>query len=303
MWKRPSTWLAIVLAAAFGLQWFPQTGLYMMFFGAAIWTGWLFLALLLAVGVEAASGRLPRIFLALPLAVIASYYLITIAQRSQVAALVQDTAMHNAVPVGADGLKGRDLLFAQRGALWNDRIAVAALMSKYAVSTAYIDTSGARNGNLMDRLDVAEQCLPPATPIKMPDLGFQPLNICVTEQLPLEANGKVVLGIEIDRSALWGTELVTTTYPITFDGEDLGSASALQASFWPYLPQPLIGCGLVSGGSNAGWRCAAVAHPQENFEWPAELLAAGRRFIGERDLTPIAEKLGLPLRAAPAESL
>ena len=295
MKRRPSTWLAVALVVAFALQWFPYTGIYLMFFGAMIWTGWIFLALLVAMTIEALSGRLPRAAILLPIAVVLGYYGVLAGQRLQINALVAETAAQNAQALSPETVVGRDPLFRLSGALYNDRVAVSALMSKYALDTVYIRRFGGGFDETMDHLTVAPTCVPPAVAVPVKDYGYPPVSLCITETIPLDYAGKVVVASDSERTAFWGSELTTLLYDLSIDDQVRGNAKALQAELWPYLPQPLIGCGLVSGGPDAGWRCAAAPYPPERLEWPPQLHAEAGYF-GETDLSPVAEKLGLPLR-------
>ena len=59
----------VILAVLVGLQLFPQTGIFLMLFGAAAWTVYLVNAALLLIAFDVWRGRAPRWLLAVPILV------------------------------------------------------------------------------------------------------------------------------------------------------------------------------------------------------------------------------------------
>lgn len=80
-----SFWILVALLVLLLLQWFPITGVFLMFVGAPFIAGLLVHVFLGSVAIEGLTGRLPRLLLILPVGAYGAYYAAYVAQGVRIA--------------------------------------------------------------------------------------------------------------------------------------------------------------------------------------------------------------------------
>lgn len=271
-WRRPSTILLTLAALLFGLQLFPGTGIFLMLFGASLWTGLLLAGFLIAVAIEAWSGYLPRVFVLLPVAIMAGFVGTAAAQRAMLWLGAGYSAAGNiAGSLVVDPVADVILIDFER----SDEYAEArSVVSSGRLNRAYYRESEDSYARIEPM--PAAGCLPPAKEADRPfrlttDRPVIEVDLCRTLGLPKPENVTLLASRRITSGQYFGGQVETTMTTVTRSDGTAATWTSMrgEAIFW--LPLPVAGCGLVSGGPNAGWRCAAGAISSwEEFATPPD---------------------------------
>jgi hypothetical protein len=274
-----SVWALIAFAVLGLLQLFPYTGVILMVLGGALWCGLAVHAFLIALGVEAVLGRVPRFLLVVPLAAYAAYYVMYLQQAREIHAKAQQLRADNPSLVLPFDPARYSLLLPQTHA--------QLVAGHYDVPVTYDANQNFRpEGFVSHRLLDREQCADATAaqsrlraershaafglvaPVRVEDGAIIPTyikDVCLLnfpEKPPLP---QLVVTRRGD-DAVWRRQrgILEQTTDFSLDGKLF--ATYRTASVWRLSPFPLllIGCALNSGAPS--WDCFA------NFNHALEVL-------------------------------
>lgn len=257
--RRPSTIILIFAIVLFVAQIPPIPGIFLMMFGASAWTGMLVAIAFVAFTMEALLGYVPRVWLALPAGLLLAYYGTVIAQRIDLDAYSRTLGPTATV----DYTPGDTVLLGFRGPVGNDHDTAAGVIDRFGVPSVYVAVP--RGGQSRMDLKPAEGCLAPSYEqthgryiFGGPDADVvRAVDVCLTEDVMLPP-GRVFTATrkraEGERS--YPVTLVTTT--IWQSGTARATVTGGHAQVLSWIPLFAAGCGLISGGPNAGWHCGVI---------------------------------------------
>jgi hypothetical protein len=248
-----SSKVLIVLIIFLALEYFPFTGLFLMFLGGPLIAGILLNLFFATMFVEAATGRIPRAFILVPIIVYGGYYVAYFREGMQVEQLSQKLQTNNPGKLYDFDPTANSLVMNQ----------AQEFVEAHDVPVVYEPNKNFPEAYLSERLITRAQCrdIKRDTQNRVSTLGvffngtFQQ-NVCLL-RFPEHPTNKVVrvtfLGDPQIPMRRGGIHQQTTE--ISIDDKTIGSFTS--ASIWrlPSLPVLAIGCILID--QPAGWRCAA----------------------------------------------
>lgn len=110
-----SIWFFIITLAVYLLQRFPLTGVFLMIVAASLWSVLLINLGMLGITIEAVTGRVSLLWLAIPLLYFGGYYAAYASDQAALAKVAQETTRFNAGKRLAFDPTGQDLLIETRG--------------------------------------------------------------------------------------------------------------------------------------------------------------------------------------------
>ena len=297
-WLPASTFLFAVTAGLFALQAFPFTGVFLMMLGAPLWSVLLINAGMIGTAAEAATGRVSRVWLILPLAFYGGYWTLAAQDHLRLNAL---SAAYDAANAGVDipfDPARQSLAFVEEGSggwftrnyalpvaysvngnfpegYLSHRIMDAATCAKVretpALSAAFVKTSWFHDGDSIRSRRLEKRFCS----LSMPERPERPL-VQVSRREERTVDGSLPV-----------TRVTTTvTMPDRTSFRLMGGVAAPLA----WLPMPVVGCALNSAAPS--WDCGAQFR-RDRF---TPIVSGRTRY--ERDSAVLARALGL--RPVPA---
>jgi hypothetical protein len=249
-----STKVLVVLIVFLALEYVPFTGIFLMLVAGGLIAGWLVHLLFAVVLVEAATGRLPRAFIVIPILAYGGYYAAyfwegwQVAQTSKTLRTTNPGKVYDFDPTVSSLVMSRTQEFVET----------------HDIPVAYEPNSNYPEGYLSERLITRAQCngIKRDTQNRVWTMGvhfndvFQQ-NICLL-RFPERPTKNTVKATLIGDPEIWAhhREIRQQTTEITVDNKILGSFT--RAYIWrlPAFPLLVIGCGLISG-PEPKWACIA----------------------------------------------
>lgn len=285
-----STWLLVALAALLALQALPFTGIFLMIFGAGLLAGLMVHALLASIALEAIFGRLPRMFVLLPVALYGAYYAAYAWQGRQAAQMAAELREGNPGLLLQFEPERHALVMAQAG----------SFIQRYKIDVAYEANANFKpEGYLAHRLFAREDCasIPNDSQHRIQKHGlvrpFTGTNrsksthaVCVV-RMP-ERPSKSAIEVEVqDRAQVWKrswgiSERITR---IRAEGRLIGTYKT--AHYWrlPSFPWLFLGCWLNS--ARPAWQCSADF--MRKSEWISSVPAGKDQVLD----APVSVMLGI----------
>lgn len=289
MFKSVSFWAFVALAAVVVLQLSPFPGVILMMFGAALLAGLLVHVFLGALAIEALIGRIPRIFVAIPILAYGAYYGMYMFESQQIAAETAKLRNENDnVTLKFDPAAQALVVKDAWGFVADHKILVAYQPSPQYTHTEY--TSYRRlPGDLCKEASAAWANLPtvferadvginyhslgrnPYSDTWRPVYGDEDMSLCML-RLPETPKRDIVAVVEREATAAGekgdaqGLVRSTSIKEIALDfvsgDKTLASYHNALVTRLPPIPRLYIGCALDSGAP--AWRCAAgfIRQPQ-----------------------------------------
>jgi hypothetical protein len=252
--KLVSFWVFVVLAALLALQFFPFTGLILMFLGASLMAGALVHVFLIALLAEAVIGRISRAWIMIPVVAYGAYYATYAQQVWEIASKSAELRANNPGKILPFDPAVHSLVVA------ND---AEALVSFHEIPVAYEANANFQpEGHLSLRLIRRDQCnVRKDTEGRIVTLGMHFENklqtqVCVL-RFPQAPSNTIIEAVTRNPDEIWRRNwgISEQTTELTLGGKPV--ASYRTASVWrlPALPTMAIGCFLVS--STPAWKCGA----------------------------------------------
>jgi hypothetical protein len=247
----------LALIALLVLQWFPVTGIFLIFLLSPLWAGILVHVILISLLIEAFVGRLPRFLMIVPLAAYGWYYKIYFDQSVQISQKSAEMRASNPGKVFDFDPKLHSLV-TTRGAY--------VLVSQYEIPVAYesrAEALFAPEGYLSYRLITRDRCdVRKDSQNRISTLGvhfdgvFQ-TQVCMLE-FPEAPPNKIVTVVRRGDDEVWEGkhEISEQATEISVDGVIVGSFARASVLRLPVLPVLWIGCAPESSGP--GPRCGAI---------------------------------------------
>jgi len=254
-----SFWALVTFIVLYVLQLFPIPGIFLMILGGPFWCGLAAQVFLVALLFEAASGRLPRFLVIVPLAAYGFYYVMYAKQSVEIAAEARDMQASNPAEVLRFDPATYSLVMHSTESL--------SLAEFYDVPAVYqvdanLKPEGYRSHRLLDR----EQCARARDALaRMKDraAGFiigvwsEGLvgGVCVLTFPDTPLLQQIVVTRRGDEA--WSRKRTIMEQYTDFSLNGRVFATYKTASVWrlPVFPILVIGCGLNSG--NPSWDCVA----------------------------------------------
>lgn len=252
----------LATAAVFVFQWVPFTGIFLMMVGAVFWSVLLVNAGMIGVAVEAASARVSRWWLVLPVAFYGGYWVVAVQDHMMLRSLATSYDAANArVAVPFDS-NLQALVFSEMSASW--------FTQNYDLPVAYSANSNVPEGYSSYRMINTATCDKvrassslqassvhafgfgdgDAIGTRKTERRFCSLSMPERPELPVVRISRKEE--KVFERTLPVTRLTTTiTLPDNQKFELLGGHAAPLSWF----PMPMMGCALDSGA--AKWRCGA----------------------------------------------
>lgn len=248
--KSASLWAFAAAIVLFLLQLLPIPGVFLMMFGAGLITVLLLHVALIALFVEAAVGRLPRVLMVVPVLVYGGYY---VAYWQEGREVTERAAALRATNPGkvfdfdpqTHSLAGREL---------------GSLVQTHDIPVVYEPNTNYKPENYSSvRLMRRDQCdaIKRDTQNRI-SITYVPAfrGLCVL-RFPESPERTIVSVLRPKDPEIWKRKpgVTETVTEIAVDGNVLGSYRSAIAWRLPVLPLGFIGCGLVS--SKPAWECGA----------------------------------------------
>lgn len=249
-----SFWAFMAAAVLFALQAFPPSGIFLMFLGAGVITALLIHAGLIALFVEALTGRVPRILTIVPIALYAGYYALYFKQSFDFSRKVAELKAANPrKPVLAFDPAIHSLVLPN---------ASRELVTDHVIPVAYEANKNSPTGYAALRLFKKEQCalLPPQEEVARRRIyisrfffaGKLQDHLCLVEMPEVPPHQIVTIARRKEKSEGGLAEEITE---ITVNNEVKGAFRNATFAHLPLLPMGFAGCALVDHPS--AWKCGA----------------------------------------------
>jgi hypothetical protein len=284
MRRFPLSLLALVACVGlFLLQAFPQTEIHLMIYDAAFVNALLVHVFLIALLVEAAVRRVPRVLIVIPCAAYGAYYVAYGYQEIAIASKTAELQSVNPHHVLAFDPEAHSLVVGH-GELF---------VKQYAVPAAY-ETSAYPGVYMSHRLISRDQCdILKDSQSPNSTFGVHGVQVCVLNFLESPPH-PIVSVVESGDREVWKHKFWKYKWGISDQVTDLlvdgkRVASYRTASLWrlPILPIGTIGCGAVLGTPE--WRCNA-----DFSRTHVQIDAVPAGVDRSRYDTPLSVMLGLP---------
>jgi hypothetical protein len=243
----------LCLIAFLALEYFPLTGLYLMFLGGPIFAGLLVHLLLASLFVEALMARIPREFILVPLMAYGGYYAAYFREGWQVAQVSQQLRATNPGKVFDFNPSADSLVMGE----------AQRFVETHDVPVVYEPNKNFPEGYLSERLITRAQCngIKKDTQNRIATFGvhfgdvFQQ-QICLL-RFPERPTNKEVKVTLVGDPRIWarGAGIRQQTTEITIDDKRVGSFTRGYVWRLPAFPYLFIGCGLID--QPPSWSCIA----------------------------------------------
>lgn len=247
----------------FLLQVFPYTGIFLMIVGGAFWSVIFINAGMLALIVEAALGRVSRLWLLAPLIWFGGYAGLHLLSQRQLSGLQEELVTHNASQKLAFAAGHESLVLENASYV----ISASDLVQNYAIAAAYEKSREARER--VSRLSLNEDCRrlsgdPAAQGAGVSTFWFHEdfgkgrrlvPGLCTISG---PENGKSQrVTVVAERRSVPGFLLPHERITLTVRRSEGGAITLLAATAHPLkrFPMPVLGCALNSGAPS--WNCFA----------------------------------------------
>jgi hypothetical protein len=243
----------LCLIAFLALEYFPLTGLYLMFLGGPIFAGLLVHLLLASLFVEALMARIPREFILVPLMAYGGYYAAYFREGWQVARVSQQLRATNPGKVFDFNPSADSLVMGE----------AQRFVETHDVPVVYEPNKNFPEGYLSERLITRAQCngIKKNTQNRIATFGvhfgdvFQQ-QICLL-RFPERPTNKEVKVTLVGDPRIWarGAGIRQQTTEIVIDDKRVGSFTRGYVWRLPAFPYLFIGCGLID--QPPSWSCVA----------------------------------------------
>lgn len=245
-------WTTIFFVAICILQVIPWTGIFLMIFGAALWTGYILHLIAIALIIDIFNKRIPKIFLCLPLLAYGIYYLTFLSEVRNIKAIEFTLQQENPSEIIPYNPAEHSLVIDK------------SLTKHYKVPVDYTPNHGFPEGYLSNNLATRELCNIAkgsrdslyAFGVIWLKFGKNPYhknfsNVCEF-RMP-DTPDKEILKVTRSEEKDENDNLHKSTYSFYLDQEPLGKYISASYTKMPAFPKFLIGCGLNS--RVPAWEC------------------------------------------------
>jgi len=256
-----SFWLLSAFIIVWLLQVFPGTGIFLMLVGAAVWNGFLLLAFMIMLFIEALVGRVPRWMALIPILFFGGYYTLYFHQASQISNREYGLQKTNPTKIYNFNADQEHLVTAHS----------RHLVSVYRIPVAYEKNKNYAEGHLSYRIVTKESCdsIPKDSESRIyksivnyrekPRAGrsFGRLRshkgLCLL-RMP-EKPTKNIVSVEIKDQQIWKkkSSIEEGIYTLSKNSQILGEYRTASVQRYGNFPIPIVGCFLNSGA--ASWDC------------------------------------------------
>ncbi len=240
--KTVSLWSFLLLAALLVLQLFPITGIFLMFFGGALFAGAMVHVFLISLLIEGYLRRVPRVLMILPVVAYGGYYALYVKQTIDIARRAAELRASNPKQVLEFDPKTQRLVTAN----------AQTLIQAYAIPVAYQPEPNYTEGYLSYRLIPRGECMVVRdSQGRIITFGIffnssLQKQVCVL-RFPEMPEGKIVKAVRTGDDEIWrrkwGISEQTTT--LSIDGKVIGSYRSAFVWRLPLLPVGFVGCALI----------------------------------------------------------
>lgn len=256
-------WLLAVATCLYGLQLFPQMGIYLMFLGGGIITGALLMLSLISLFVEAVMKRVPRWFVVVPIVALSGYYGLLCYERLNIPTL--------AAQAGIEPTIGGLVFDPEQHAIDQRHIDPHYILARYQIPeihdllSAKVRTIGeTRSCENITRGAGTKNA--PGAPIGI-RVDAIDLSFCFTYSASINpTSGLITFEPRSKTLKLGGIQLRVRTLAAYLDGREIGGVNTIKAEVLPWLPLLFAGCYLNSGASR--WDCGVFLYREWVEVWP-----------------------------------
>lgn len=245
-------WTIIFFVAICALQVIPWTGIFLMVFGAPIWTGYILHLIAVALLVDIFYKRVPKLFLLIPLSIYGIYYLTFLSEFINIKSVESVLQQENPSEI------------ISYNPVVHSLVADESLIKNYKIPVVYSLNHNFPEGFLSNRLATKELCNVAknsrdslyAFGVSWHKFGKSPYhksfpNVCEFK-MP-DKPDKKILKVTRSEEKDKNDNLHKSTYSFYLDQEPLGKYISATYAKMPAFPIFFIGCGLNSRAP--AWEC------------------------------------------------
>ena len=275
-----SIWFFIVTAVVFLLQVVPITGIFLMLLAAPLWSVVLINLGFIGIAFEAVNGQTPRLWLLAPVLWFAGYPAYTLIENSRQQSLLQQFALENAkVHIDFDQSStdiywSVDEAFEVSGAATN-LLQYHGLRSFYSVLSdkgrakfkaptpnrvSFLGSQAlCKEIEKRDDARIAQVRTSYMMEVDKTSryIGFTIRTVCLVSMYENGRRKKIGITTEINPNQKLESDHSNDRIVITDSSGNLHKLNIGKFRIRSWMPLPVMGCFLISGGRNEGWRCDA----------------------------------------------
>lgn len=245
-------WVIVAFCLICALQIFPWTGIFLMFFGAPIWTGYILHLIAVAMVIDVVYKKLSKAVLFIPLVCYGAYYSMFLSETFFIKDIESNLQRENPSEIIAYNPEEHSL------------IANPHMIKEYKLPVVYSVNRNSPEGYLSNRLATKELCKAAkgvhdsahtfgVSWYRFGENFYSKAfpNVC-DFRMP-DRPDKKLLRVSPKESDEDGGHLKKTTYSFFLEQEFLGEYVGASYEKMPLFPKFFIGCGLIS--STPAWKC------------------------------------------------